>query len=213
MEQFIFNDANVGAFIRKGDEARPALYSTAKPEKLVSCVMVTRGNLNILRHSVNCFLNQSYQNRELVVVLRKTSPEVESYFSEVKENALVPIRVFVAPGTLSLGDRRNMSIARSQGVFICTWDDDDLHHPRFLEFMVGYIMANRVGAAFLNQLTIWWPARKRFAHSKLHYWEQTMVARRGLVPIYPDSPKREDTFVKTAIAQQHLVALVVAPHL
>ena len=39
-----------------------------QPTLLVSCLMVTRGNLDILPYSLACFSNQTWAKRELIVV-------------------------------------------------------------------------------------------------------------------------------------------------
>ena len=173
--------------------------------------MVSRGNVEILRHSVNCFLRQTYKNIELVVILQNMSPSLRSYFDSIK-NAGRPIRIYVIPADLTLGDRRNIAIARARGSLICQWDDDDLHHSRYLDYMVGFMEANAVGAALLTQWTVWWPRRRQFALSEYRLWEGSMVADRSLIPIYPSLEKREDTFVTNAVQRRPIVA-VQAPQL
>ena len=174
--------------------------------------MVSRGNVEILRHSVNCFLRQTYKNIELIVILQNMSPSLRSYFDSIK-NAGRPIRIYVIPADLTLGDLRNMAIARARGSLICQWDDDDLHHARYLDYMVGFMEANAVGAAFLMQWTIWWPSRRQFALSQYRFWEGSIVGDRSLIPIYPSLGKREDAFVTNTMVQRRAFVAVQAPQL
>ena len=44
----------------------PTLVTQANP--LVSCLMMTRGHIELLRYSLACYQRQTYANRELVVV-------------------------------------------------------------------------------------------------------------------------------------------------
>jgi hypothetical protein len=198
-------------FPPKGQNS-PAVFRPSKENRLVSCVMVSRGNVEILRHSVNCFLRQTYKNAELVVILQDMSPSLRSYFDSIK-NAGRSIRIFTVPVALTLGDLRNMSIARARGSLICQWDDDDLHHSRYVDTMVGFMEANAVGVAFLMQCTMWWPSRRQFALPRQRILEGSIVADRSLIPIYPSLAKGEDTFLTMATVQRHAVVAVHAPQL
>jgi glycosyltransferase involved in cell wall biosynthesis len=198
-------------FLPKG-QVRPAIFHASKKNPLVSCAMVSRGNVEILRHSIGCFLRQTYNNLELVVILQDMTPSLRSYFDSIK-NAGRRVRIYTVPPALKLGDLRNMAIARARGSLICQWDDDDLHHPRYLDYMVGFMEANAVGAAFLTQWTIWWPSRRQFALSQYRFWEGSIVADRSLIPIYPSLEKREDTFVIAAMTRRRAIVAVQAPQL
>ena len=44
----------------------PALVTQDNP--LVSCLMMTRGNLDLMKYSLACYQRQTYAHRELVVV-------------------------------------------------------------------------------------------------------------------------------------------------
>jgi glycosyltransferase involved in cell wall biosynthesis len=194
------------------NQRRPALFRPSKEKLLVSCVMVSRGNVEILRHSVDCFLRQTYENLELVVILPDISHDLRSYFDSLK-GAGRPMRIHTVPAAaLTLGDLRNMAIARSRGRIICQWDDDDLHHSRYVDYMVGFMEANEVGSTFLIQCTMWWPNRRQFALSKIRLLEGSVVAGRSLIPIYPRLGKGEDTFVMSALRRRAIVA-VRAPQL
>ena len=209
---FLIDTDPTGVVFPPKGQTRPAVFHPSKENPLVSCVMVSRGNVEILRHSVNCFLRQTYKNLELVVILQNMSPSLRSYFDSIK-NAGRPIRIYTVPVALTLGDLRNMAIARARGSLICQWDDDDLHHSRYLDYMVGFMEANAVGFAFLMQWTIWWPSRRQFALSQYRCWEGSIVADRSLIPIYPSLEKKEDTFVTGATVRRRTIVAVQAPQL
>jgi hypothetical protein len=146
-------------------------------------------------------------------VLHGAVDELQAYFDLARERSPAPIQVYQAPSSLSLGDLRNMSVARARGGLVCQWDDDDLHHPMYLEYMVRFIVTNNAAAAFLRRCTIWWPKRKLISLSIPWTWENSMVARRDLVPIYPSVSKREDTAVMKRLTRNYPYVLVSAPHL
>jgi glycosyltransferase involved in cell wall biosynthesis len=208
---FLADAPPAGVVILPDGERRPAAPAKARSDTpLVSCVMVSRGTAEILRHSVACFRRQTYANRELVVILQEVSPELRTYLDSLEDRR---IAVHVMPASLTLGDLRNMAIARAKGRLICQWDDDDLHHARYLEQMVGFVEANEAGAAFLDQWTIWWPRRRLFALSHRRLWEGSMLARRYRIPIYPSLQKREDAVATQILTRNNPVVAVRAPHL
>jgi glycosyltransferase involved in cell wall biosynthesis len=209
---FLTESQSIGTVSFPNGEKKAARFHDSKQRPLVSCVMVSRGNPEILRHSVNCFLRQTYENRELVIVVKSISPELQSYLDSIR-TAPRPVHIHAVPASLELGDVRNMAIARAEGTLVCSWDDDDLHHPRYLDHMVGFMEASGVDIAFLNQLTMWWPARKIFALTKYRIWEGSMVAHRALIPIYPSLDRSEDSVVVRAMVRRRAFVVVQAPQL
>lgn len=124
-----------------------------------------------------------------------------------------PIRLIEVPAGLSLGDYRNIAVARANGSYICQWDDDDFyHHDRILAMMTVLQDAN-VEAAFLCRWLIWWEARETLAISGRRIWEGSLVAKKSAIRIYPAVPRGEDTIMVNNMAQHSRIALVDAPHL
>ncbi len=65
-------------------EQKPSLGSNSGASQhspLVTCVMVTRGVVPILRHSAECFRRQTYPHRELLVICNQNEENVESFFT------------------------------------------------------------------------------------------------------------------------------------
>ena len=123
------------------------------------------------------------------------------------------MKVFPAPGDLTLGDQYNFAVARAAGEVICVWDDDDLSDPLRLKASVRALVESRLPAAFLKQLLIWWPSRRLLALSRKRIWEMTMCIWRNQHGIYPAYNRGEDTvFVKQLVSRSH-VALIEHPDL
>jgi glycosyltransferase involved in cell wall biosynthesis len=167
---------------------------------IVSCLMTTRGNIDLMRYSLACYRRQTYPHRELLVVAEPEAGEkVQAFFAS--EDAL-NVRVFVAPPGLTLGDHRNLAAARASGAVLVNWDDDDLSDPLRLAIAIRVLHEADAAAAFLSRLLIWWPQRKIAAISNRKTWEGSMAVRRTNMPIYGALPRGEDTaaidwFVKT----------------
>lgn len=210
--QFLSDDAPTARIMYQSNTVKDVALLPNAHNDSVSCVMVTRGDVNILRHAVNCFRRQSYANRELVIVTENISDALRRYW-ETELKGRPPVYIHGVPKGLRLGDLRNLAVGRSGGTYICVWDDDDLHHHRFIEYMMSFIRNNNVTAAFLNQLTVWWPGRRQFSLSHRRIWEGSMIAHRAFIPIYPSMPSKEDTVIKNCIIKAGAYAEVSAPHL
>ena len=180
-------------------------HPTRQP--LVSCLMVTRGNLDILCFAVDCYRQQTWAQRELVIVTgRDQAPDVAAYLhSAGVENASV---TGVDPG-MSLGDLRNMSVARAKGDIVIQWDDDDLYDPERITLAVSVLLKAGVAAAFLARWVIWWPAREIAAISCRRVCEGTVAMWRGCAPNYPAVARSEDTAAISYLNEK--VALIDAP--
>jgi glycosyltransferase involved in cell wall biosynthesis len=185
----------------------PALVRSDNPP--VSCLMMTRGHLELMKYSLACYQRQTYANRELVVVAKHEAGEIVRAFIASQETSNVA--VFVAPPGLTLGDRRNLAAARARGAILMNWDDDDLSDPQRIETYVNMMRRTGAAAAFLSRLLIWWPQRKVAAISESHAWEQSVAAWRSHVPIYAPLASVEDTPAIKGLTSTHRVVLIDCP--
>jgi len=87
---------------------------------LVSCLTATYGRVTFLKQAVACFMEQDYENRELVVLNNHPTPIACD---------LPGVRILNEPGYPTLGDCRNRLLEEARGEFVRTWDDDDLYLP------------------------------------------------------------------------------------
>lgn len=99
----------------------------------ISCLTVTRDRVLLLKDSVQCFLRQTYPNKELIIIASGEGlyrNAVESYIGGLNQPS---IRLIWFDGEdYSLGKARNLSLEAAGGAIICIWDDDDLYHPERL---------------------------------------------------------------------------------
>jgi hypothetical protein len=185
----------------------PALVAQADP--LVSCLMMTRGNIELMKYSLACYQRQTYAHRELVVVAEPEAGEKVRNFIGSQE--VLNATVFVAPPGLTLGDHRNLAAARARGAILVGWDDDDLSDPGRLDSTVNILRQTGAAAAFLTRFLIWWPRRKLAAISRRNIWEPTIAAWRSHMPIYAPLPRLEDTPAIRELISTHRIALVDCP--
>jgi hypothetical protein len=185
----------------------PALVTQDNP--LVSCLMMTRGNLELMKYSLACYQRQAYPNRELVVVAEHEAGEKVRAF--IASQDALNVTVFIAPPGLTLGDHRNLAAARARGAILMGWDDDNLLDPRRIGTTVNVLRQTGVAAAFLSRVLIWWPQRKVAAISGRRAWEGNITAWRSYMPIYPPLPRSEDTKAVDMLISTHRVALIDCP--
>lgn len=182
---------------------------------LISCLMVTQRRAAQAKAAVQSFLNQTWKERELVIL--DDSPE--DFGSEALKEHLIMLadsRIHykrLAPEGLPLGDLRNLAIGEAAGEFIAQWDDDDLSHPQRLEIQMAALEVMAADAAFLQRQLIWWPREERLAVSRSRVWESTILCRKCRLPAYPSLVRAEDTPVVSKMMNELRLALVDAPNL
>jgi hypothetical protein len=178
---------------------------------LVSCLMVTRGRLFPARFAVDCFLRQSWAERELVLVCDGPGTEIEAYCQ-----ALGDARIRIVYGDThagSLGALRNLSLRVARGEWICQWDDDDLYHPQRIELGMLLLQSMQADTLFLSRWMLWAPHARKVGVSGAREWEGSMLARASGVPAYPALARGEDTAVMHAMVASGRVVLLDAPWL
>ena len=178
---------------------------------LVSCLMVSRGRSRPARWSIECFRQQSYANRELVVLTANPDGDIADYIESLQDSR---IRfVGVQPASLSLGELRNVTLAHARGDIVATWDDDDLFGSDRLAAQMTALLSCGAAASFCERITIWWPGLRRIATSHRHHWENSMVAYKAALGSYPKLARAEDSTVIAALVARHPIVLIDDPNL
>lgn len=183
-------------------------HDTHQP--LVSCLMVTRGHLVPAQFAVAAFLQQTWGNRELVVVIDQAQSPLMTWLSLLQDPR---IRVLVPPPGLPLGELRNQSVAAAQGEFVMVWDDDDLSDPDRITACMSVMRDCQVDIVLLERLLQWWPHKHRLFATARRPWEGSMLARKACMRPYPALPKQEDTPVMHQMCEAHHTALLDWPEL
>lgn len=89
---------------------------------LVSCVCCTYDRPKLLAEAIQCFLDQTYENKELIVL--NDNPNARYHLDKEYPN----VRIINAPQRFpSLGQKRNAFKQLIKGEYVCIWDDDDLY--------------------------------------------------------------------------------------
>jgi glycosyltransferase involved in cell wall biosynthesis len=179
------------------------------PNPLVSCLMVTRGDRPAVKYAIGCYKNQLYANKELIVIVDN---ENLRYIEDIlNANSIDGAKVYGIPYGLTLGDLRNMSIARAQGDILMQWDDDDLYDPLRIKSAVAILTRFPAAATLLSRLLIWWPDREVATISGKRLWEGSIAMWREYAPVYPSLARGEDTPAVESLTNTHQFAIIDSP--
>ncbi len=97
----------------------------------VSVVLTTRDRPRFLKIALRCYAEQTYPNRELIVVDDGSTFPVDD--QQVRD---LDGRVVRVPPGASIGAKLNAGIEVARGPLCQKMDDDDWYSPRFLETLV-----------------------------------------------------------------------------
>lgn len=89
--------------------------------------MVTANRKNLARRAVQCFIDQTYPNKELVIV-DDGEEDYSSILADVPVDQVKYIKLEKEPDFV-LGKLRNKSLEFATGEYLIQWDDDDWYHP------------------------------------------------------------------------------------
>lgn len=174
---------------------------------LISCVMVSRGHRYPAAFAIECYQQQTYANRELIIVTANRDDELAALLAELGDPSIKLVKAAEA----TLGELRNITIAHAAGEWICQWDDDDLSATNRIDVQLAAIAQSHSTACYLGAITLWWPARRWLAVSEERAWENTMLVKREAIPIYAAENRGEDTRVARMIGLHHRVCLIGYP--
>lgn len=104
----------------------------------VSCVMLTARRRHLVATAIQCFLDQEYLNRELVVYDNGDSPILDLLPRDLTgPGRLIRYYSFHGQGRRTIGELRNTANDVTNGDLIVNWDDDDWSHPQRLSYQVA----------------------------------------------------------------------------
>lgn len=139
------------------------MFLTDKPLPKISCLLVTAaGRFEYFVRSVQCYCDQTYPNRELVVVNEGPASYQEQIANHLKNRS--DVRLVFLNGKYTLGALRNISIATSFGEIFVQWDDDDFNAPERLMIQYSYLVRHpQARVCFLtDQLHYYFTSKKLF---------------------------------------------------
>lgn len=158
---------------------------------LVSCILATRNRPAFLRQAIRCFLRQTYEHSELIVV-----DDGEESVAELC-SGLYRVNHIHLDNPTSLGRKLNVGVEHARGAIIQKIDDDDYYHPQFLERAVGALMVKDQNHAVTWDCFLILLLGEQHVHYSGHGWTAggTLCFRRQLWEQghFRDVPNQVDT--------------------
>ena len=111
--------------------------STTKQPK-VSCLTVTADRKHLMKRAIRCFQNQTYENKELVIV-DDGDQDLSDILSSLPSGQINYVKLEKKPEN-TLGKLRNRSLEEADGDFLVQWDDDDWYHPERISTQAQTLM-------------------------------------------------------------------------
>ncbi|HEX4278316.1 MAG TPA: glycosyltransferase family 2 protein [Bryobacteraceae bacterium] len=120
----------------------------------MTCLCLTRNRRLWLPKAIECFLGQTYQHRELLIVADG---------EDIRD--LIPddprIRLLYLTGAADIGDKRNFGCDRAAGETIAHWDDDDFSAPERLSDQLQRLEESRKAVTGYHSMRFtdganWW---------------------------------------------------------
>ncbi len=124
--------------------------SSFEEQPLISCLMVTANRADIARVAIECFKEQTWLNRELVIIDDGEEDYSDLIASFDCADLVRYIKLQPANPRLSLGELRNLSIEEARGEWCVQWDDDEWYHPERLAIQLNAAVQADVGASALK---------------------------------------------------------------
>jgi hypothetical protein len=147
---------------------------------LISCLCVTRGKPTLLRRAIECFIGQSYNSKELVVVYENDDQETMELVESLNSNAIKCVQANSKP-KMTLGELRNISVYESRGELICQWDDDDWYHCRRLEMQINCLKTSFKPACVLVNWIMFDQTEEEAYFSSTQIWEGSLLCRKDIL--------------------------------
>jgi glycosyltransferase involved in cell wall biosynthesis len=117
---------------------------------MISCLMVTLDRLSLAKRAIRSYADQTWPNRELVIVTDGAPRFREALERYVAVSHIDNVRfVYPEPGQ-TLGALRNRSLDEARGEIVCQWDDDDCSHPDRLRVQCEDMLARASRASFMT---------------------------------------------------------------
>tara|TARA_Y100000389_G_scaffold62710_1_gene58809 strand:+ start:4345 stop:5034 length:690 start_codon:yes stop_codon:yes gene_type:complete len=185
----------------------------------VSCITVTRNRVPHLKKCIKYFNEQTHKDKELIIVYYSSDKETESYLKE-NRNSFIDNNIyfykFVEQEGLYLGAIRNFAISKSQGDWICIWDDDDYYDEKRIKNQLKFCLKEKIDACTLRSILIY---SNKYQELKLTFerqemgWEGSLLCKKNSMPKYVNKSKGEDTPVLERLYNEHKLLSYFDPEL
>lgn len=174
---------------------------------LISCICITRQRPGLLEKAIDCFQNQTYPNKELVIAVEDRDQETLDFLKRKKQMQGTRVVIIKSEAVLTLGALRNRAISEASGHFVSQWDDDDWYHPEKLLYQYNLLTVTALPATVLGKIIIYDGISGKAYLSCYRHWEGTILYTKETALKYPYSnlKRGEDTPVISSLVQNKIL--------
>lgn len=169
----------------------------------------------MLKRAIRSFKDQTYPNRELVIVYESDDGETGEFLEGVTDHNIVVVEAPSSPA-LSLGELRNLSVSECGGEYFCQWDDDDFYHNDRLSFQMDVICQSKMPACVMMHWLMFDAGSRQAYVSVMRPWEGSLLSKKSLIGDelrYEEKSRGEDTPFVNGLFSRSLVFPVIMPKL
>lgn len=143
-------DSLISHSITRQDASKNNASDLKQP--LVSCIMPTRNRRFFISQSIKYFLDQDYENKELIII-----DDGDDSVSDIIPN-LANIFYYKFDDRLTIGEKRNIGCEKANGDFIAHWDDDDWFSNQRLSIQIKSLLDSQFEICGLSNLYYYYPS-------------------------------------------------------
>jgi glycosyltransferase involved in cell wall biosynthesis len=173
---------------------------------LISCICITSHRPSMLIKAIVAFDKQNYPNKELVVSFPNDDMATKELLIDITGLSNLNIIQLEHNPQDSLGHIRNQAIAKSEGEFVCIWDDDDLYFDDRISHQYNNMQSKRkyFQACILTTITLYDAISQRAYLSSPYKWGGSLLCRKDLLLTYPyeDKNMAEDAYLIKSLDQK-----------
>lgn len=180
----------------------------------ISCICITHQKDESLQRAINCFLAQTYANKELFILYESEDEIAKTVLDKYQTTPSISIICVPSVPKLSLGALRNIAIGKSNGEYFCQWDDDDWYSSNRLEKQMS--MIGQHNGLLLDQWFIFDRSTAQAYLSNKRIWEGSLLCDKTFKKegdFYPPIAKGEDTDLIDQLTASASLATMSAPYL
>lgn len=181
--------------------------------ELISCLCVSHNKTELVEVSIESFLKQTYNNKELIFIYEDDNKYIDDIKQKFSEKLIKYIEVSSNPKK-TLGELRNISINKSNGSVLIQWDDDDVYHKERISRQYDFLIEKKTNANMLDQ--------RLFLMDNILYktniwpFEGSIMIRKNLftnkvINFYPEHKKGEDTNVLVDLLKTNNIEFMNCP--
>lgn len=157
--------------------------------------MLTYNRLEMAKAAIECFLSQTYENKELVIVNSGSElyrKNLQTFIDYQKSDKIKHVLRNKRHGE-TVGDLRNCSLNNATGDYLCTWDDDDLFSRQRIESQVFFLEKYNADYCMFKNFIIRLHNGDKYAVNYEKGFEPSILYKKPKF-LYPSLNKHEDSY-------------------